>query len=102
MILKTISIMLILAAFGGACDRSDSSPETSPEAKLPTTKLNESYEKFLEKERQLYHWPADFDLPLVIEMEAPEVPPEVVGPFPLPTTEKSQPANEESPPQEQK
>ena len=40
-----------------------------------------------------YHWPADFKLPLVINIETPQVPKEIQGPSP-PIEEEKIPAEE--------
>jgi hypothetical protein len=41
-----------------------------------------------------YHWPADFKLPLEIDIESPEVPKEIQGPSP-PIEEEKKPAKDE-------
>jgi hypothetical protein len=42
-----------------------------------------------------YHWPADFKLPLVINIETPDVPKEIQGPSP-PIEEEKKPVEEET------
>jgi hypothetical protein len=66
-------------------------PPTTAKHGLPITELKGTYAELMEEERQKYHWPADFDLPLVIQIETPPVPPEITGPFPLPKGEAKSP-----------
>jgi hypothetical protein len=42
-----------------------------------------------------YHWPADFKLPLIIDIPLPEVPKEIQGPSPPIVEEEKQPTIEE-------
>jgi hypothetical protein len=42
-----------------------------------------------------YHWPADFELPLIINIPLPEVPKEIQGPSPPIVEEEKPPAIEE-------
>jgi hypothetical protein len=91
-------LLLLLFAIGIAgCEKAQSaSAPAKPGKEQPTTTAQQRPEKPLSirlgketvpsvartPDMPAYHWPADFKLPLIINIESPPVPKEIQGPSP--------------------